>query len=864
MADLFLPPMTPATPNQDVTLGFSGSDNYSLVGVSEEDDPTLAWVRSLPSPGNAGTSNDRTSENRFLNRSAPLNTERFLETPCPVFDAWGGDGRRDRGSNKTRRNSTVSVGPPGIIAFVKDLDVIEEENQQNVNGRAKNIIDQEKMEEQAEQVIPPTNKGNDVAFDPNHRKSGNISLVNVHGDSLEDVLALATRNAGISGDFIEREIQDDQGNIETSVTDTEQVTNSVESECVYTKPWGDGFEPIPQRSNGADVTDFQQAVQCNYPRIYEDLPTSSVPPPIQYDSNRPLNTSDNLSVVYGEQESANIPNTTAGQQKSLDPPETQTRKRKASTENYFPHKLSDRKLVTINGDVIGSRETVAGSGVMTPSSEINERSASVGSSVCSSFTQEMLVAQEKKMPDKKLLGDIVRRYLRKREDMKVVILHAKVAQKSYGSEKRFFCPPPCVHLLGTGWKTKQRRKMTSSSASPMPSPSPSTSYASQPSTSLASEVCLFVGVGGGENELQQVFLDPPAKNYAAAKTLHTPDSDKRKHFEIHVKMFYGDGSEIGLFHSQRIKVISKPSKKKQTVKNTDLCIPSGSKVSLFNRLRSQTVSTRYLHVTKDGYRASATQWGAFAIHLIHENQPEANEFEVHDGYVHYGTSVKLVCSVTGYALPRLIIRKVDRQMASVLSDEPVSQLHKCALYLKDTDRQYLCLSQEKIIVHKATQSTKNPSMDCLSDGACWTIISTEKAEYRWSDSSFNLVNNVPVTPVPVVKNLEINGGGEVAMAEFTGTNFAPNLTVWFSDVETETMFRCSESIMCFIPDISKIQKGWKYVKKTVKVPLLLVRDDGVIYPCGVNFYYTPEPGPNAPKHPSIKEILKQKSTIQFD
>uniref|UniRef100_H2YAM9 Uncharacterized protein n=1 Tax=Ciona savignyi TaxID=51511 RepID=H2YAM9_CIOSA len=452
----------------------------------------------------------------------------------------------------------------------------------------------------------------------------------------------------------------------------------------------------------------------------------------------------------------------------------------------------------------------------------------------------------------------------KREDTRVVILHAKVAQKSYGNEKRFFCPPPCVHLLGAGWKTKQRRKMTSSNASPIPSPSTSTSLASQLG-SLASEVCLFMGVGGGENELQQVFLDPPSKNYAAAKTLHTPDSDKRKHFEIHVKMFYGDGSEIGLFHSQRIKVISKPSKKKQTVKNTDLCIPSGSKVSLFNRLRSQTVSTRYLHVNKDGYRASASQWGAFAIHL--KNQPEADEFEVRDGYVHYGTSVKLVCSVTGYSLPRLIIRKVDRQMASLLSDEPVSQLHKCALYLKDTDRQYLCLSQEKIVYHQfitsyyqcitsilpaittvlpATQSTKNPSMDCLNDGACWTIISTEKAEYRWSDSSFNLVNNVPVTPVPVVKHLEINGGGEIAMAELTGENFAPDLTVWFSDIETETMFRCSESIMCFVPEISKIHKGWKYVKKTVKVPLLLVRNDGVIYPCGVNFYYTPEPGPNAP------------------
>ena len=134
-----------------------------------------------------------------------------------------------------------------------------------------------------------------------------------------------------------------------------------------------------------------------------------------------------------------------------------------------------------------------------------------------------------------------------------------------------------------------------------------------------------------------------------------------------------------------------------------------------------------------------------------------------------------------------IIRKVDKQTAMLDADDPVSQLHKCAFYMKDTERMYLCLSQERIIQFQATPCPKDPSKEMINDGASWTIISTDKAEYTFYEGMGSL--HRPVTPVPIVHSLNVNGGGEVAMLELTGENLSPSLKVWFGDVEAETMYR---------------------------------------------------------------------------
>ncbi|VUZ45312.1 unnamed protein product [Hymenolepis diminuta] len=472
--------------------------------------------------------------------------------------------------------------------------------------------------------------------------------------------------------------------------------------------------------------------------------------------------------------------------------------------------------------------------------------------------------------------DLMRAYLKNRRDQVLIVLHAKVAQKSYGTEKRFFCPPPCIYLRGDGWDVRPNSnspsKILGSSSdaafqrSFLPWETESDFNASK-SSGERPQVLAFMGIGGTSTAKDMVQLNlEPGKDYSAAKTLFISDSDKRKHFMLTVKMFYSNGKDLGKFNSRRIKVISKPSKKKQSLKNTDLCIASGTKIALFNRLRSQTVSTRYLHVDAGSFHASSSRWGAFTIHLLSDDESEAEEFNVREGYIHYGHTVKLVCSETGMALPRLIVRKVDKTTVMLDADDPVSQLHKCAFYLKDTERMYLCLSQDKIIQHQAVRCDDNPYRETINDSAAWTIISTDRAEYRWFELS-NLrddptvpkavavqippPSNHPVTPVPIVTNIRTNGGGDVAMVEVSGENFSANHQVWFGDVPAQTFYRCQELLLCLVPDITEFHPDWTYVQYELEVPISIARNDGVVYATGSVFTYQPELGPRQHCQPAL-------------
>uniref|UniRef100_A0A3P9D2I9 Recombination signal binding protein for immunoglobulin kappa J region like n=1 Tax=Maylandia zebra TaxID=106582 RepID=A0A3P9D2I9_9CICH len=397
-------------------------------------------------------------------------------------------------------------------------------------------------------------------------------------------------------------------------------------------------------------------------------------------------------------------------------------------------------------------------------------------------------------------------------DQSVTILHAKVAQKSYGNEKRFFCPPPCVYITGHGWKMG-------------------------PFTTISTHLkflCHHVGLA--------------EKNSAVLHTsLFISDQDKRKHFCLLLRLFLNNRQEVGSFQSRMIKVISKPSQKRQSMKNADLCISSCSRVALFNRLRSQTVSTRYLSVDRGAFIASARHWTAFTITMgkLDDQCAEQGGFVLSEGFICYGCVVQLVCTESGAALPPMVIRKVNKQHAILDVDEPVSQLHKCAFQFRDNPHAYLCLTNDAIIEYQAPFSVRDPSKVVLNDGSCWTIIGVEVVEFTFNQGLACITT--PVSPFPVVTGLEVNGGGHVAMLEIHGENFTPHLKVWFGNGEAETMYKSPKSLLCVVPDVSVFSDGWRCLRRVITVPLSLVRLDGLIYRTSYSFTYTPElqPPPSA-------------------
>ncbi|KAF9376118.1 hypothetical protein CPB97_011019, partial [Podila verticillata] len=310
--------------------------------------------------------------------------------------------------------------------------------------------------------------------------------------------------------------------------------------------------------------------------------------------------------------------------------------------------------------------------------------------------------------------------------------HGAIAQKSYGIEKRYLCPPPMVQV-SAGVNAKQMR-------------------AEQPHVTM-SVIHEKANVQQQGEMRQDCSLDDVLR--CSFRNLHVTGtgSDSSKRFKLGLQVYLNKNSSLptAIMDSNPIPIISKPSKKTAKAGNASCFILNGMSVSLLNRINAQTVRTKYMAVDNNAVCAKIGSWSSFTIKMVkpppappvkvvpasmgvfrapnhstkfvpirmkgegvpvHQGSvpmsrsasqsnsaPSSNSFQ-HQSFqyrhpqqlqlepvyvfsnsepVLYGSEIVLINDLTGIMTDRLIIRKVENGKVSRSGTGPVSQMQKIVL-----------------------------------------------------------------------------------------------------------------------------------------------------------------------------------------
>ncbi|KAK7015438.1 beta-trefoil [Favolaschia claudopus] len=334
----------------------------------------------------------------------------------------------------------------------------------------------------------------------------------------------------------------------------------------------------------------------------------------------------------------------------------------------------------------------------------------------------------------------------------VVCLHAAVARRSYGNERRFLCPPPRVQVEGPAWQMK-RQVLT---------------------MSVVSE--------HGENLCEHA--EPLDNNMTSTfKVLYISGEARTK--SVHLSLKISEPSNVdsdpghtwATFNSAPILAIAKPS---TTTSKMSTWIVSGKPVSLFHRIHSQTVSTRYMTMDHGTLSASKDAWSAFSMHIV----PPATDTPS-TGHLHpitHGCSIILTDTCSGISSPALIVRKVSKGTVCQNDGNPVNQMEKIALQRVNSDGTRCYLSTPRLAFARrednmhlsATVSSEQGEsyallfqpphtryqvengvqieVDDLDDHLCWTIVGISKLQYTFFDARAlnDSPPHMPITPFPTL------------------------------------------------------------------------------------------------------------------
>uniref|UniRef100_A0A7E4V0R7 Cadherin domain-containing protein n=1 Tax=Panagrellus redivivus TaxID=6233 RepID=A0A7E4V0R7_PANRE len=349
----------------------------------------------------------------------------------------------------------------------------------------------------------------------------------------------------------------------------------------------------------------------------------------------------------------------------------------------------------------------------------------------------------------------------------MTVNYPRAVQKSYKNEKRFFVPPPTVMLEGNGWSNSKFVPGCFGNEN------------------IPRVFMQIVGVDDTNIELYPTQLEGN-KFIFTAKSMYTSTIEKRKMLTLDIRILLSTNFILGPFISERIRIMSKPSKKKQTAIGPEaqyLSIKSRSRIALYNRLRSQNISTRFFHAKENGtMEASSTQWSVLEILLIRSFSDTDKSIETIEGNINYGDIVALVDVATGIALPPMRIRKtlqIDKacHINEETSGEPVSQLHMVVFEFLDEDHVYLHANPE--FLKGCSGAVTHDGAISVNDGCRWTIISAEATTHKFAPLLGRPKR--PVAPMPVAWEAEDAGmqlNGQKAI-ELRGRFPKDDTSVWF-------------------------------------------------------------------------------------
>ncbi|GAA5857688.1 hypothetical protein JCM1840_000867 [Sporobolomyces johnsonii] len=240
-------------------------------------------------------------------------------------------------------------------------------------------------------------------------------------------------------------------------------------------------------------------------------------------------------------------------------------------------------------------------------------------------TQMLQLDYERSAEEARAMRDEeIRQYLRAENKLDVgertvLVLNPRIAQRSYGTEKRLLAPPPMALLLGSSWwsilSSHPDLLLAASRSGKLPSPpsplSPVTlppdifisiSTDTVPPKSAATTSWMALD---GRNVLECDGEEaPPVAGRAVSKSLAVQlPGELNKDVSTTVRTVVtvvapGVGPVapriIGMFPGKPMTVISKPSKKRAIAAGATAGLTHGSLVALYNRTKTYTGSTRYL------------------------------------------------------------------------------------------------------------------------------------------------------------------------------------------------------------------------------------------------------------------------------